>query len=507
VSAPFSPAQRFADRLVQRHGPKALDALDRWLVKRDDVELAALRYDWAGFWARPNQIPPEGAWQSWGFLGARGLGKTRAIAEFLHLEVLAGRANRIALIGQNEESGFKFLVDGPAGLIETSPPWFKARWEKEAVWWPNGARAFLYTPEKPGNLRGPEHDHAWASELIAWPHSKRAEAWANLMFGLRIGVARLLWDTSPKRRHPMLRSLVARANERPDVHVIVRGATRDNEDNLTAAQLDELERQYGGTRTGDEELGGIFFDDEEGALWDSHWIEDRRANLPARLVRRVLVIDPAISERKGTDDTGLVELGQSEAGHVFVLGDHSGRHKWETWGELAIERYVEGKCDLILIETNRGGRGVVANLRAAAKERGLTVVEIDKAKARPARNPNAVYVLEVHAKVSKQERAEPVAGEYQRGHVSHVLGADLADLEEELTTWIPGEGESPNRLDALVWGVWELRQLEPRPDGKRAMRGIEEANEKLVAPRAQPAVGRGYPVSPFIVSPHRGRGL
>ncbi|KKK75029.1 hypothetical protein LCGC14_2877870, partial [marine sediment metagenome] len=39
--------------------------------------------------------------------------------------------------------------------------------------------------------------------------------------------------------------------------------------------------------------------------------------------------------------------------------------------------------------------------------------------------------------------------------VHHVT--ELAALEGEMVTWIPGESEwSPNRLDALVWALTEL---------------------------------------------------
>ena len=31
-----------------------------------------------------------------------------------------------------------------------------------------------------------------------------------------------------------------------------------------------------------------------------------------------------------------------------------------------------------------------------------------------------------------------------------------ADLEEEQTNWVPGEGPSPNRVDALVHGATKL---------------------------------------------------
>ena len=32
----------------------------------------------------------------------------------------------------------------------------------------------------------------------------------------------------------------------------------------------------------------------------------------------------------------------------------------------------------------------------------------------------------------------------------------FADLAQQLCSWVPGQGESPDRLDALVWAVWAL---------------------------------------------------
>ena len=54
----------------------------------------------------------------------------------------------------------------------------------------------------------------------------------------------------------------------------------------------------------------------------------------------------------------------------------------------------------------------------------------------------------------KAVRAEPVSTLYDKGLVHHVGVFDL--LEDELTTWTPEDNESPNRLDALVWGITEL---------------------------------------------------
>ena len=51
------------------------EELEARIAEASVVELAALWYDWRA-WARPKQLPPAGAWRWWGFLGARGMGKT-----------------------------------------------------------------------------------------------------------------------------------------------------------------------------------------------------------------------------------------------------------------------------------------------------------------------------------------------------------------------------------------------------------------------------------------------
>jgi len=65
----------------------------------------------------------------------------------------------------------------------------------------------------------------------------------------------------------------------------------------------------------------------------------------------------------------------------------------------------------------------------------------------------------VHASQGKVARAEPVAALYERGRVHH-LGAFPA-LEDELCGLVSGgdyqgPGRSPDRADALVWGLTEL---------------------------------------------------
>ena len=65
-----------------------------------------------------------------------------------------------------------------------------------------------------------------------------------------------------------------------------------------------------------------------------------------------------------------------------------------------------------------------------------------------------IRIIRVHATKGKHLRAEPVVSQYEQSNVFHTFG--LEKLENEMLTWIPGE-ESPNRMDAMVYAVMELK--------------------------------------------------
>jgi phage terminase large subunit-like protein len=54
----------------------------RFLKSLTKDEALGLLYDWP-FWARPNQLPPDGDWHTWLVLSGRGFGKTRTGAEWI----------------------------------------------------------------------------------------------------------------------------------------------------------------------------------------------------------------------------------------------------------------------------------------------------------------------------------------------------------------------------------------------------------------------------------------
>ncbi|WP_419994518.1 hypothetical protein [Streptomyces boninensis] len=80
----------------------------------------------------------------------------------------------------------------------------------------------------------------------------------------------------------------------------------------------------------------------------------------------------------------------------------------------------------------------------------------------------------VHATGGKRARAAPVAQLYEQARVHHAGPPRVyAELEEQMTTFV-GQGEtedSPDLLDSLVWGLWDLF-LDPAMPAPR--RGADE---------------------------------
>ena len=453
------------------------------------LELASLAHAWEA-WARPKQLPPASSWRSWGFVAGRGNGKTRSCTEFVLDEVAAGRARRIGFCSFNLDEAERTLVNGVSGLHTLSPPWFKPEWSKGQLIWPNGAIATAFTPEVPNGPRGPEHDLFWCSEVAAWPAAGRDEFFKNVREGLRLGLGRMIYDTTPRARHPLVRFLLERAARDPQRHVVVRGSTSENSDNLTEGFVAELVSDYGGTQRARQELEGEFFDDAEGALFKQAWIDAARRERPNALKRRILFVDPAISMQRGTDATGIIDLGLGIDDQVFVFGDYTKRMPPEVWGALLIELYLRNGCDCVGVERNRGGDLVAANIRASAQQRGLRV-EVVGPDAPTRHHPSTIYVKETYARKSKALRAEPVSTLYEKGRVSHVHGADLGELEDVMTTWLPeGGGPSPNALDALVYGVVELGGLaRDKSDPAAAIAGALQLQQRVMAAPAPRPVG------------------
>ncbi|HEV2162208.1 MAG TPA: terminase family protein [Stellaceae bacterium] len=397
----------------------------------DDVQLGGTLDDWE-FWARPNQLPPQGDWRVWLLLAGRGFGKTRSGAEFVRARVEAGLASRIALVGPTASDVRDVMIEGESGLLavarEDCRPFYEP--SKRRLTWPNGAMALAFSADEPERLRGPQHDLAWCDELASWRY---AAAWDNLLLGLRLGAdPRAVVTTTPKPTK-LIHDLLASPGT-----VVTRGSTFDNALNLAPAFLESVVRRYRGTRLGRQELEAELLEDLPGALWSRDAIEAARANAAPDLARIVVAIDPAVSSGEGADETGIVVAGLAHDGQIYVLDDLSGRLSPRAWALKAIAAYRKFAADRIVAEVNNGGDMVEATLRSVAGDAPFRAVRASRGKA---------------------VRAEPVASLYEQGRVHHVGG--FAALEDQLCGFTAGfdraaAGASPDRLDALVWAVTDL---------------------------------------------------
>jgi phage terminase large subunit-like protein len=401
------------------------------------------------YWTRPeHQLPPgQGDFRNWLVLGGRGAGKTRSGAEWVKAlalgihEPLIRRCARIAIVAPTFDEARMVMIEGTSGLLAVHHARERPRYEpsKRTLTWANGTVAQVFSAEEPEGLRGPQFDAAWCDEMAKW--KKGETAWMNVQMALRLGERPQAVITTTPRPTKLIRTLISDA-----ATVVTRSRTLDNAGNLARTFLDEVTAKYGGTNLGRQELDGELIADDPDALWRREVIERLRVTRLPLLKRIVVAVDPPASSGAKANACGIVCVGLGEDGRAYVLDDAScKRLRPLQWARRVVELFHAREADRIVAEVNQGGdmvRDVIAQVDAD------------------------VPLKLVHATRGKQARAEPVAALYEQGRVSH-LGA-FRELEDEMCSVI-GEGESPDRLDALVWAVTEL-MLKKRPEPR--VRGI-----------------------------------
>lgn len=412
-----------------------------------DRAVLRLLFDWDS-WARPDQLPPRGAWSRWLLMGGRGAGKTRAGAEWLR-GALAGRAGyalapagHLALIGETFADARELMVAGPSGLIAIAPPHDTPRYEagRKRLVWNNGAVARLYSAEDPDSLRGSQFDAAWCDEIGKWRHGQAV--YDQLALALRIGPAPRCVLTTTPRATGLVRSL---AND-PSC-LVTHATSQANRAFLADGFIEGLEAAYGGSRLYRQEVGGELIEDRADSLWKRDDIDRARLLVAPPVGRIIVAVDPPASSHEKSNACGIIACGAMEGGGLAVLADKTQQGaRPEQWARAAIDLFNLLGADAIIAEANQGGDMVASVL----------------AQAGP-----GVPVKLVRARRGKWLRAEPVAYLYAQGRVHHV-GA-FAALEDEMLDFGPDglstPGRSPDRLDALVWALSELtggQALPPR---------------------------------------------
>ncbi len=387
--------------------------------------------------ARLAQLPLLDMPANWLVMGGRGAGKTRLGAEWVIAQArglppfASMAAGRIALVGETLGDVREVMVEGPSGILTIARgdrPRFEA--SRRRLVWESGAVAQCFSSEDPESLRGPQFSVAWCDELAKWRHDEAT--FDMLQFGLRLGARPMQIVTTTPRPTRLMKRLLADAS-----FTLTRLSTASNAQNLAPGFVDALERRYGGTRLGRQELDGDYVEDRADALWTRAMIESAAITGAPALGRIVVAVDPPASARKTSDACGIVAAGLDLAGGVVVLADATVKAaRPQDWAGAAVALYRALEADCLLAEVNQGGDMVAAVIAAADA---------------------SVPVKPVRARAGKWLRAEPVAMLYQQGRVRHA--GRFAALEDEMCDFgrdgLSG-GRSPDRLDALVWAVSEL---------------------------------------------------
>lgn len=227
--------------------------------------------------------------------------------------------------------------------------------------------------------------------------------------------------------------------QHPEDYAFFRINPADNVENISPEYLATLEALPARLRK--RFLEGDFRELAPNALFSDETLDKWRvvdAALPD-MVRLVVAVDPSGAEDEldqDADEIGIVVCGLGTDGVGYVLEDLTCKASPEVWGSLAVQAYERHDADHIVAEVNFGGAMVGAVIRAAK-----------------ARTPFRA----VRASRGKVVRAEPVSTLFEQGKVR--LAGVFRELEDELTAFTThgymGEN-SPNRADAMVWGISDL---------------------------------------------------
>lgn len=365
------------------------------------------------------------------FLAGRGWGKTLTgaydIVQYCLLNpdvicgIVAPTYGDLSKVCFNGESGIINIID--RGLLANKG------YNKSAaeITFYNGSKIIGFPAIEPDRLRGVQFHRVWCDELASWRYR---ETFDNLMMALRLGTNPKCIITTTPRPLPLIKELFVRKDVKK-----ISGNTFENEDNLAKSTIAMLRDRYEGTRLGQQELYAEILEDIEGSLFKRNNIDANRVkNIDdIEIAKIVIAIDPAVTSHKDSDETGIVVVGRGVDGRYYILDDRSGIYTPDDWIKKAISLYYEYEANYIVAEVNNGGDLI---------ERLLRVSDLK------------VPYKAIRSSKGKMLRAEPISSLYEQNKVSHV--GYWKDLEEQMCQYTGSSVSSPDRLDALVFGVTSL---------------------------------------------------
>lgn len=172
--------------------------------------------------------------------------------------------------------------------------------------------------------------------------------------------------------------------------------------------------------------------------------------LGVELERVTVAVDPAVTADPKSDLSGVTVQGSArvfneEAGkweqHAYVLADDTLRGTPDQVCAVVCKAYKDWGACRVVMEKNQGGLWLESTMRSHFPNVPLKFVTANATTG------------------GKGSRAEPVSAQYERGMVHHV--GTLRELETQMCDFgsAASRRKSPDRMDAVVWGITELLDL------------------------------------------------
>lgn len=427
--------------------------IKKWIESLSEEEFYAIFYD-RDFIARPKQLPPNsGKYRVWIVNAGRGFGKTWVGAQELIHKIRYEGVMRTSIAGRTFVEAINVMILGESGILNLAPPDFQPTFKNKQLVWPNGAVTLVFSAEKPDSARGIQNGFVWFDEAAAYRYP---DFYDQMMLGLRLRGTNYqpgaVITTTP-RPVGWFKKLIKRCQDGEKGYYITNGSTFENRSNLATEFIVDILASYPkGSLLAEQELYGKVVEENADALFKMSLINKYRVYSGAYIISDqddtpklgfknninfkeiVVAIDPSVTANAKSDLAGLVVVGLGEDDHFYVIEDASGVMKTEVWSLRAVELYHKYSADVIVAEINNGG-DLVEN----------SILSVD---------PYVNYET-VRATRGKKIRAEPVSSLYHHGRVHHIGYFD--NLEAEMCGFTGAEGEkSPDRMDALVWGITKL---------------------------------------------------
>ena len=401
------------------------------------------------------QIIPDGNWLFYLLRCGRSFGKTFSGGAWVAKKVRSG-ARILGLCGATYDDVAKVMIPAIQSWFLPSELSNLTGYNNQThtLSFTNGAKIYCYTSDK--EIRGPNLEYLWCDEICVWADSipeKIEERYEHITRTVRVGKHPQTIITSTPKSHPFFikfQEQIDRNN--PDYQMCV-GTMFDNP-YLPQSYIDHQLETYGNTPRGRQEIYADLITEDPAALFKMEWIIKNRITSPDNTsnnnalnlkyffsnyhIKRIRIcIDPAVSNGKTSDETGIIVLAQGFDNVVYVIHDKTGRHTPDEWARLTRDMYYHYAHHFpdtrIICEVNQGGDLVVSNICAADHTLQNKIITIRASKG-------------------KLLRAEPVAAKYQRDKVMHV--GTFEKLERQMCNYTGDpKMQSPDAMDAMVHGV------------------------------------------------------